>query len=617
MTDQQKPDKPTRPKGSPAMIILMVIIVVPTLFLAEAAGAGAASIIGGFIAMFSLIATMGGPLRADLRRLAFVGPLVALGAIAPRLLAEVSRPGAIALITVLIFAAGLLPLRARRYEAVALGIGMGTLFGYAMPINGSVNGWQLVIAGVVGVLVAALLRMFFGAKDPSGPTRTAIAAIVDGSSTDVPGALDTLLSDRPTVWLSRTIAAAGRYRLARRTLEPHRSGSRRDEIASFLGECDERSVLIADAVRAKVPDDETRAALRSAADIEPPAGLAPLLARSADQVVAALSEMTAAVLERDTTKATVPNGFHTKLASGAVRAGLRHGSVQVRHAFRTALAVLIALLVSLFLRAGDPLVPTLLMTTFSLIQVSWGATLGKARDRLLGIVAGGVIVVLVVIALPASLLLPISIAGLLVGMWFITARPAIGVAGILVMSVGINTELRHLQPMEVIVEYVVLTAIAVLVASVIGFVVVPAWRPKDIPSRIGDATSSTAAALAALAAGVSSDGHARRTELLGDAHAATQQLVPDQEKLTDDQLRDLDALRTGLQDVLATAVFVRGSEGDDSNDSLGRASDALSGLGEGRLDHVQSASMNDAVEMLAEDVRDRAQRARAAFVGQP
>ncbi|MBF4585705.1 FUSC family protein [Curtobacterium sp. VKM Ac-2887] len=616
MTDEMQSAKPARPKGSPAMIVLMVIIVVPTLFLAEAAGAGAASIIGGFIAMFSLIATMGGPLRADLRRLAFVGPLVALGAIGPRLLAEVSRPGAIALITVLIFAAGLLPLRARRYEAVALGIGMGTLFGYAMPINGAVDGWQLVIAGAVGVAVAALLRVLFGAKDPSGPTRSAIAAIVDGSSTDVPGALDTLLSDRPTVWLGRTVAAAGRYRLARRTLEAHRTGPHQDELDTFLGECDDRSALIASAIRAKVPDDETDAALRSATTIHTPAGAPALVARSADQVVAALSEMVTTVVDRDTTRADVPKGFHTRLAAGAVRAGLRHGSVQVRHAFRTALAVLIVLLVSLFLRAGDPLVPTLLMTTFSLIQVSWGATLGKARDRLLGIVAGGVIVVLVVIALPPALLLPISIAGLLVGMWFITARPAVGVAGILVMSVGINTELRHLQPMEVIVEYVVLTAIAVLVASVIGFVVVPAWRPKDIPARIDDATSSTAAALAALAADVTSDARVRRTDLLGDAHAATQQLVPDQEKLSDQQRRDLDALRAGLQDVLATALFVSATDVDDGRAALDRASDALAGNIPEQSDGADGAPMDDAVEVLAEDVHGRAERARAAFADQ-
>jgi hypothetical protein len=204
-------------KGSPAILIILIVVLGPALALGTLVGAGPAAIIGGFVALFTLIATMGASLRSDLRRLAFVGPLIAFGAVVPRLVAEFSIPAAIALCVAVVLVAGLLPLGGRRYDAVALGIGMGTLFGYSMPI-GSFQPWQLALAAVTGIVVAALLRLLLGASDPSGAPRKAAAALLDGTGDDFTAAFDLWATDRPAKWLGGVLIAAGRYQLARRIL---------------------------------------------------------------------------------------------------------------------------------------------------------------------------------------------------------------------------------------------------------------------------------------------------------------------------------------------------------------------------------------------------------------
>lgn len=71
---------PARPKGSPVLIVLMTIVVLPSVLLADAWGAGAAGIIGGLTGMFSLIVFIGGPLRPDLYVIAVMGPLLVVAA---------------------------------------------------------------------------------------------------------------------------------------------------------------------------------------------------------------------------------------------------------------------------------------------------------------------------------------------------------------------------------------------------------------------------------------------------------------------------------------------------------------------------------------------------------
>jgi hypothetical protein len=49
-----------KPKGSPVVLILMIAACGPAFALGTAFGAGAVAIIGAFVALFSLIAFLGG-----------------------------------------------------------------------------------------------------------------------------------------------------------------------------------------------------------------------------------------------------------------------------------------------------------------------------------------------------------------------------------------------------------------------------------------------------------------------------------------------------------------------------------------------------------------------------
>ena len=599
MSEAMTPES-DRPKGSPAFLIMLVVILGLSFAAGALVGAGGASIIGGFIALFSLLATMGGPLRADLRRLAVIGPLVAFSAVAPRLIAEASVAWAIALMTVLVFVAGLLPIRARRYDSVALGVGMGTLLGYSIPLTSRADAGQFIIAAIVGLVVAVALRVLLGIADPTGPTRKAVAGLLDESSSDFSTAFETWLSDRPARWLGTVLIAAGRYRLARRVLRSADEGNAHSPVAATLDEAGVRAAAIATAVSAKKAETSD-----AAASTPTPSADGALAGSATAAMNSALDEAERAARERDAEIVPLPAGFRRRLSLAAVRSGLRHGTVQVRHAIRAAIAVLIALLISLFLPPGDPLLPTLLVTTFAIVQSSWRATLSRARDRFLGLIVGGALVVVIVLVVPEFLLLPISLVGLAVGLWFITARPAIGTAGIIVMSVGLNSEMRHLDPYAVIIEYVVLSVLALVIGGLIGFIVVPAWRPPSVGSRADSAVSLSAGVLRRLADGGLRDTPRAALESLGDAQGATQQLIPDHEKLTPAQEESLERLRTGLQDLLVTALFLTSQQhsSESGPTEWARAADILEANPSSASEVTDAGPMTGALTLLANEVR--------------
>ena len=249
---------PRKPGGSPALLLLMAIVVVPAVVVADSFDAGPAAIIGGMVGLFSLVALMGGPLRADLRAAALTVPLLLLGATVPRLLTDVSRPAAIALVVVLGFVAALLPLRGPRYANAGLGLGMTTLYSYAYATHGAADHRQVVAAAVAGVLVALLVRVLLGIADPSKPTREQVAEVLvaDDAPTATTTAFDTWLHDGRQRWLARALEGASQYRLALRRAELAASGEPLDPEA--LAGLRSRAEELADQLRAKRPAGRRR-----------------------------------------------------------------------------------------------------------------------------------------------------------------------------------------------------------------------------------------------------------------------------------------------------------------------------------------------------------------------
>jgi hypothetical protein len=72
-------------------------------------GLGSAAILAGLTAMFCLMAAFGGSLAADLRLLAWFGPVLVVASGGVRLLSEYAPWVAVGLLVVIVFVACLLP----------------------------------------------------------------------------------------------------------------------------------------------------------------------------------------------------------------------------------------------------------------------------------------------------------------------------------------------------------------------------------------------------------------------------------------------------------------------------------------------------------------------------
>ncbi|WP_185995427.1 FUSC family protein [Nocardioides campestrisoli] len=537
--DSDREQDRKRPGGSPVVLVLMLVVVVPAVVLADSWGAGAAGIVGGLTGLFSLIAFIGGPLRSDLRLAAVLAPLLVFAAVVPRSVAEVSRPAAIALVVLLGFVAALLPLGGGRLTNAGLGLGMTTMFGYGYAINGTADHVQLVVAAVAGVLVALALRLLLGATDPSGPTRQQVAAVLvaDSPASATTQAFDTWLGDGRPRWLADVLEGASRYRLAMRAAELSESAD-----ATELAALRARAEWLATRVRARP-------------GTEPPPAPAGLVDDPVPQATNALDAVEQAVETRDTTPVRLDHDARRKIADAVLHPSARLRSVQVRHALRTALGLLVMLLITAPLSSGDPLVSTVLLATFSILQSSWRDTLTKARNKVVGVSVGSLAVAVILLVAPSGLLAPIAGVCLCLGLWFISTRPAVGSGFMVMVSVGFNAVSRDLDPVELLAQYVGLTAAAVVVSVVLGFAVVPAFRAPPLRRRIESATGATAAVLRASSLG---SGTSLPDQLALRREAAQQQdeLVPDHDQLDDRQLDELDRLRTSLRD-LTTLVDAR------------------------------------------------------------
>ncbi|MCR2801368.1 FUSC family protein [Microbacterium sp. zg-Y818] len=546
---RRRPQRTRRPKGTPTLLVLMIIVVLPSVLLADAWGAGAAGIIGGLTGMFSLVAFMGGPLRADLRIAVSMGPLLIIAAAVPRLVAETSRPAAMALVVLLTVVAALLPLIGPRFGTAGMGLGMTTMFGYGYAPQGGADHQQVIAAAVAGVVVALLLRIVMGISDPSKPTREQVAAVLtaDDPSAATATAFGTWLSDGRQRWLADALEGASRYRLALRTARVGRAGGSADATA-----LQERARELAEKLKAKPRRDTGgQSEPATATATTPPASA--VIDVPLTEAARALDTVEQAIREHDTSAVQLERDRRHQLKDAVLHPSARLQSIQLRHALRAGLAVLLMLLITSGLEPGDPLVSTALLTTFSILQASWGDTATKTRNKIIGVVAGSLTVAVILLLVPHTYLVAIAAVSLCLGLWYIVTRPALGGAFMVVVSVGFNAVSRDLDPVTLLLQYVGLTASAVLVGVILGFVVIPGLRPAPLRRRIENATAATANALRASSNGGGASGP-DEIALFRDAARAQDELVPDRDRLDDRQLAELDDLQTGLRDLTTLAA---------------------------------------------------------------
>lgn len=357
------------------LMLVVVVVMGGAIGIAAGLGAGASTIIAGFTAIFFTLGAGGGSLRADLRKAAWYGPLTALSASVPRLLAEESRTAALALVCVIIFVAGLLPVLGSNYTQAGLGLGLATVLGFALQAEVGSPG-QTVGAAFLGVGFVVVLRILLKVRDPSDVTRERAAATLTEVYPDFEQAYMMWLRDRPVRWIGETLQLAVGYRTLR-------SAMNSDDAAV----ADHRAAEVAAAVTARKPEG-----CRSGAGTTPDG---PHPGAALGRALRALDRVEATARSRDGSLVGDAASTRRAFALASVRAALTWRSQTLRHALRTAVGVLLTFLVA-WATVGprDPLVTSMATASFAILQNSWSQSLFKAKQRLLGVAGGAALMAL-------------------------------------------------------------------------------------------------------------------------------------------------------------------------------------------------------------------------------
>ncbi len=472
------PAKPPRSYSANIGLIVVVVVVMGGAMLTAAAlGLGASTIIAGFTAIFFTLGVGGGSLRADLRKVAWYGPLTALSASVPRIVAEYSLGAGLALVCVIIFVAGLLPVLGRNYAQAGLGLGIATVLGFALQADiGSPV--QTVAAAFVGVGFVVVLRILLKMRDPSDVTRQLVAGTLTDTEPAFEQAYTMWLRDQPVRWLGDTLRVAVGYRTLR--------GILCDDDATTA---DLRAKQVAALVMAREPEPPPPGTDDASADASPGVGAS---ASALERALRALDRIEAAARTRDTSVVTDAAATRRAFARASVRSALTWRSHILRHALRTAVGVLLTFLVA-WATVGphDPLVTSMATASFAILQISWTQSLFKAKQRLLGVIGGAAVMALALWLLPASWLLPFSLLAALTGLWLIAGNQVLSIGSFVVVSVGMNVVSRGLDPTRTLVEYLFLLFAGVAIGLLLGFTVVPHLRPDRVQERVRRATETT------------------------------------------------------------------------------------------------------------------------------
>ncbi len=464
------------------MPVVVLAVVGGTSGLGFLAGLGNAAILAGLTALFCLLASFGGPLGADLRLLAAFAPALLVGVGLPKLLAGPAPAVAITLLTVVVFGAALLPVLGPRFVPVGLGLGMASLFGYGFQLTGAATAGQLLGAPALAIGVVLLLRVLAGARDPSGPTRQALA---DALAEDDPGTTERAarvwLSERPVRWTARVLGGILRLRTLIVILEGRRGSVDPDaarEIGETIAAARREAAVLARSVRVRGFPSGPEPVHRSQRG-RLPGDTGTLVA----QLWSTLDDISAAARDRDRSRVAFPSRLRREVRLSFLRGTVNWGSPQLRHAVRCALGVLLALLIA-GTRPGDPLTVSFLLTTFGIMQPEWRDSLDKAWQRVAGSLAGAVVLALALWLLPASALLPVAVAAMLIGLSLMRRLPMVFNGCIVLMAVGMNATSRQLDAGELLLEYLLLMLLAVVVGLLFGFAAIPGVPKPDLGQRL-------------------------------------------------------------------------------------------------------------------------------------
>ena len=468
---------------------LMLLVIAVAAGLGVLVGLGAAAVLAALSAMFCLMAAFGGTLRADLRLLAWFGPLLIVVVGGLKSLAGVAPWPAIVLVTVVVFVVGLLPVLGTRFITVGMGLGMAATFACGFQQGGPFTLVQDFAGPAVAVAVVVVVRVLLGLKDPDQALRTALAgALTGGPGTAGDNAVQQWRADGPRAWTTAVLGGILRYHNALRVLNTRRgqlSGPAVAELDQVLAAANEEALRLAGQVTEKTAPDGAQRVRRTEPRIALPGATRELVT----SVWLGLESIQAAGANRVRTEVALPAYSGRDQLATSLRGALTWESAQLRHAVRCALGMLLALSISM-LWASSPLRLSFLLAVFAIMQPQLQDSIRVARQRAYGSVAGAAALALLIVLvdLPQSALAPIGIGAMLIGMlFFMQKNPLVFNACTVLMSVGLNVNMRHLEIRATLLEYLGQMALAVAIALVFGFVAVPGVPKPTVAARFNDA----------------------------------------------------------------------------------------------------------------------------------
>ncbi|HEX4246872.1 MAG TPA: FUSC family protein [Pseudonocardia sp.] len=471
------------------MAVIMLLVIAAAAGLGVLVGLGAAAVLAALSAMFCLMASFGGTLRADLRLLAWFGPLLIVVVGGLKSLAGVAPWPAIVLVTVVVFGVGLLPVLGTRFVTVGMGLGMAATFACGFQQGGPFTLLQDFAGPAVAVVVVVVVRVLMGMKDPDQSVRAALAgALTAGPGAAPEQAVQQWRADGPRAWTTAVLGGVLRYHNALRVLNTRRgqlSGPAVAELDQVLAAANEEAGRLAGQVSEKTaaaPTDRVRRA-------EPRIALPGATRELVTSVWLGLEAIQAAVANRDRAEVALPAAFGRDQLTTELRGALTWDSAQLRHAVRCALGMLLALSISM-LWASSPLRLSFLLAVFAIMQPQLQDSIRVARQRAYGSLAGAAALALLIVLvdLPQPALVPIGIGAMLIGMlFFMQKNPLVFNACTILMSVGLNVNMRHLEIGPTLLQYLGQMALAVGIALAFGFVAIPGVPKPTVAVRFNDA----------------------------------------------------------------------------------------------------------------------------------
>ncbi|WP_051712681.1 FUSC family protein [Actinoalloteichus caeruleus] len=458
------------------------------------------AVLGGLVAVLTLVGASVGPLRADLRAMVWLGPLLtAVVAVGPSL----EGPPAIVVASLVVLGAGMLPALGSGYLRVGQVMATTTLLALTTGLGEGQDPVFLAAGGACGVLLAVVVRIAAGKDDPSGPTRAAVAAaLTDQTPGGLHDAARVWRADGTRAWLGEVLAGAAEYRAGRAMLLAGAARSTGVE-ARRLRTIASDAELVAGELAAAVTAPACTG-LPAMAKLDPAAKV--LAERGAElppavgMVRSGLDRVRRAVVDRKPDRLARPSWRGVLLrALGVLTAHLSFRSSLFRHSLRCALAVAGGMFITLWL--DTPSAAPMLLVLYLVLQPITRDTMEGGLQRTGASVVGVALAAGLVALLPWPwVLIPVALFAMIAGVSVLRTSFPLLMSGVVAVVLLVQVPATERPVAAVLVSFGAITAVGATLALILGYASYLVLPSSSLPN-VGRTTRMAALAVGELTRG--------------------------------------------------------------------------------------------------------------------